>query len=53
MDANRTIPVDIKRQLRQEANFGCCKCGVPILEYHHIKPYHDVKTHDANDMMVL
>lgn len=30
------IPGFIKRQVRQEAGFGCCKCGNPIFEYHHI-----------------
>lgn len=31
-----TIPEPIKRKVRQEAGFGCCKCGFPIIEYHHI-----------------
>lgn len=31
-----TIPEPIERQIRQEAGFGCCKCGFPIIEYHHI-----------------
>ena len=30
------IPEIVKRQVRQEAGFGCCKCGNPIFEYHHI-----------------
>jgi len=30
------IPEPIKRIVRQEAGFGCCKCGLPIIEYHHI-----------------
>lgn len=30
------IPNPIKRIVRQEAGFGCCKCGFPIIEYHHI-----------------
>jgi hypothetical protein len=36
MKKNREIPSEIKRQLRQEAGFGCCICGIPIIEYHHI-----------------
>jgi len=32
-------PAPVARQLRQEAGFGCCKCGHPILQYHHIVPY--------------
>ena len=31
-----TIPQPVKRQVRQEAGFGCCVCGFPIIEYHHI-----------------
>ena len=31
-----TIPEAVKRKVRQEAGFGCCKCGFPIIEYHHI-----------------
>ena len=30
------LPEPIKRQVRQEAGFGCCKCGFPIIEYHHL-----------------
>lgn len=30
------VPTDVARQLRQEARFGCSKCGNPIIEYHHI-----------------
>lgn len=30
------VPEPIKRQVRQKAGFGCCKCGFPIIEYHHI-----------------
>ncbi len=34
-----STPLLIKRQLRQEAGFGCCKCGKPIIQYHYIIPY--------------
>ena len=30
------IPEPIKRIVRREAGFGCCKCGQPIIQYHHI-----------------
>lgn len=30
------IPEPVKRIVRQEAGFGCCKCGHSIIEYHHI-----------------
>lgn len=50
---SRNIPEKIKFQLRSEANFGCCKCGSPILDYHHILQWSQVKRHKADDMMVL
>lgn len=54
MPANRpAIPAEVERALRQEAGFGCCKCGVPIIEYHHIIPYAQTLTHKAEDMMCL
>lgn len=54
MPANRpAIPADIERELRREAGFGCCKCGLPILEYHHIIPYAQSQAHKAADMMCL
>lgn len=51
--ANRDIPSPLKRQLRQEAGFGCCVCGHPFIEYHHIRPFAEVQRHSAEDMMVL
>jgi len=30
------IPAPVKRIVRQQAGFGCCKCGFPIIQYHHI-----------------
>jgi hypothetical protein len=47
------IPEDVKRRLRQEAGFGCCKCGLPVFQYHHIIP-REVEDHNRpEDMMVL
>lgn len=49
-----TFPLSVKRQLRQEAGFGCCKCGRPIIEYHHIVPYTKEDPHfRPEDMMCL
>lgn len=50
---SRTIPVRIKRQLRQESAFGCRICGNPIIEYHHIVPYSECLEHDPSNMLVL
>jgi hypothetical protein len=46
-------PAAVKRQLRQEAGFGCCNCGVPIIEYHHIVPFAEEAHFRPEDMMVL
>lgn len=51
--STRYIPSDIKRYLRQESLFGCVLCGSPIIEYHHIIPFHQVKVHKKEDMVVL
>lgn len=47
------IPEDVKRRLRQEAGCGCCKCGLPMIQYHRIIP-REVEDHNRpEDMMVL
>lgn len=54
MSNNRPpIPEPLKRELRQEAYFGCVICGNPIIEYHHIEPYHKVKCHEKSNLVVL
>jgi hypothetical protein len=47
------IPRPIKRVLRQEARFGCCRCGHPFLEFHHIVPRADEPHNRSEDMMAL
>jgi hypothetical protein len=52
--ANRPpTPLPVKRALRQEACFGCCICGNPILQYHHIIPYASEHHFRVEDMMTL
>ena len=47
------IPEPVKRQLRQEAGFGCVRCGLPIIEYHHIIE-RAVESHNRpGDMMAV
>jgi hypothetical protein len=54
MKSRPPIPPGIKRLLRQEAGFGCCKCGRPIIEYHHIIPYSEEAPHfRPQDLMCL
>lgn len=43
---------EIARQLRQEAGFGCCICGFPFIEYHHIDGW-QVTGDDPAKMMAL
>lgn len=53
MSDRPNIPDPMKRQLRQEAYFGCVKCGCPIIEYHHIEPWSKVKKHEKDNLVVL
>ena len=46
-------PADVCRALRQEAGFGCCKCGFPFFEYHHIIPWNIERHYRVDDMMIL
>ena len=50
---NRIPPVKVKRELRQEVNFGCALCGGPLIEYHHIVPYSEADQHDPDHMVAL
>ncbi len=49
----RTPPAPVRRLLRQEAFFGCAKCGSPILEYHHIVPFAELAHHNPDHMIAL
>lgn len=46
-------PADVRRKLRREACYGCCKCGHPIYQYHHIIEYSSEQHFRPKDMMVL
>jgi hypothetical protein len=46
-------PAPVKRQLRQNAGFGCCRCGFPVIQYHHIVEYAAEPHFDPDDMMAL
>ncbi|MBK9215861.1 MAG: hypothetical protein IPM59_09725 [Chloracidobacterium sp.] len=51
---SRHIPEDVRRQLRQEAGFGCVVCGLAIATYEHIDPeFHEARTHDPAAMAYL
>ncbi|WP_164667774.1 HNH endonuclease [Virgibacillus doumboii] len=53
MSTGRQIPLPLKRELRQEGVFGCVLCGSPIIEYHHIIPFHQIKSHNREEMVIL
>ena len=52
-DMSRKTPAAIARQLRREAGFGCCACGLPIIQYHHIVEWSEDQHFRTQDMMVL
>lgn len=52
-DYQNYIPESVKLTLRKEAGFGCCSCGCPILQYHHIIPLETEIHNRPEDMMAL
>lgn len=50
---SRTIPSAIQLNVRQRSKFGCVLCRCAIYEYHHIAPYHDATSHDADKICLL
>ena len=48
-----STPAAVERELRQEAGFGCAKCGHPYIEYHHIVPYAEDQHFRPEDMVAL
>jgi hypothetical protein len=50
---SRRTPPDVAHTLRREAGFGCCSCGDPILQYHHIVAWAVDNHYRPEDMMVL
>lgn len=53
MESRPAVPNDVKRILRQEAGFGCAKCGFPFFEFHHIIEYSVEKHFRPEDMIAL
>jgi len=53
MADERYIPAPVRRQLRQESGFGCCLCGNPVFQYHHIVEFSVASRHEPSDMMTL
>ena len=54
MPVNRQpIPADMERAVRRKSYYGCVCCGCPIVDYHHIIPYSDVKEHTEENLVAL
>ena len=54
MNDNRpSTPSAVRRVLRKESGFGCCLCGHPFIQYHHIVPWHEDQHFRPEDMMTL
>ncbi|MFV8669550.1 hypothetical protein ACNRC9_11100, partial [Ralstonia pseudosolanacearum] len=50
----RTIPEDIKRQIRQRCGFGCVICGLAFYDYEHFDPdFVDATEHNPAGMTLL
>lgn len=50
---SRSPPAEVRRILRQEANFGCAYCGTPLIQYHHIIPYSEEEHQNPDHMIAL
>lgn len=53
MSKRPQAPAAIKRLLRNESGYGCCVCGNPIIQYHHIIPWEREHHFRPEDMMTL
>lgn len=53
MSERDKIPKPLKRLVRQECNFGCAICGMPIYDYDHIIPYSEVLEHKLENLILL
>ncbi|MBB1192844.1 hypothetical protein DNC80_04080 [Flavobacterium sp. SOK18b] len=51
---SRTIPSEIKREIRQNSGFGCVVCGLGIIEYEHVEPeFKEAEKHDPTSITLL
>ncbi|WP_155741826.1 hypothetical protein [Pseudomonas putida] len=50
----RTIPADVKLQVRKSCGFGCVICGNGIVDYEHVEPeFKDARVHDPKGIALL
>ena len=53
MNKRTSVPEEIRRQLRREANFACAICGSIPIELHHIIPVAERSHNDPEHMIYL
>lgn len=50
----RTIPSDVKREVRRRCGFGCVRCGLGFYDYEHFAPdFKDATKHDPAGITLL
>jgi len=50
----RTIPADVRREVRQRCGFGCVRCGLALYDYEHFEPdFKDATSHRAEGITLL
>lgn len=50
----RSIPIEIKRQVRKKCGYGCVICGAAIIEYEHVRPeFSKARAHTAEGITLL
>lgn len=51
---SRTVPADVKREVRQRCGFGCVICGFGFYDYEHFDPdFLDATEHNPKGMTLL
>lgn len=51
---SRSIPEEVKRQVRQRCGYGCVLCGTAIVEYEHVRPeFAKAKAHESRGIALL
>ncbi|WP_262313847.1 hypothetical protein [Klebsiella quasipneumoniae] len=51
---SRSIPADVKREIRKRCGFGCVICGLGFYEYEHFNPdFADAMEHNPKGMTLL
>lgn len=51
---SRTVPGDMRREVRQRCGFGCVRCGLGLYDYEHFDPdFKDATEHSAHGITLL